>query len=215
MATLVYELRNPLPPIRNGLQVIKLVGANGTVEQVRTMMERQLTQMVRWVDDLLDVSRISRGKIELRTERVEMRSVIAAAVETSRPLIEAAKPQVVDVEDQKPVKSSHRILIVADQRDGANTLAMMLKIMGNDTRKAYNGQAGVDVAGEFRPDVILLDIGLPKLNGHEACRCIGEQSWGKGVIQIAVTGRGQDDDRRGSQEAGFVASSTTEKSDTN
>jgi len=75
--------------------------------------------------------------------------------------------------------------------------------MGNDTRTAYDGQAGVDLAGEFRPDVILLDIGLPKLNGHEACRYIREQSWGNNVVLIAVTGWGQDEDRRRSQEAGF------------
>jgi len=336
IATLAHELRNPLAPIRNGLQVIKLAGANDTVEQARTMMERQLTQMVRLLDDLLDVNRISRGKIELRTERVEIRAVIDAAVETSRPLIEeaghdlvvampderifvdgdatrlaqvvsnllsnsakymhrgghirltvrrdsegvavsvadegigippamldmvfvmftqvdrtlektsgglgiglslvkglvemhggtiearsdgegkgsefvvqlpvaieASKPPEVDIEESKTVKSSLRILVVDDNRDGANSLAMMLKIMGNDTRTAYDGQAGVDVAGEFRPDVILLDIGLPKLNGHEASRYIREQSWGKGVVLIAVTGWGQDEDRRRSQEAGF------------
>jgi len=336
MATLAHELRNPLAPIRSGLQIIKLSGANGAVEQARTMMERQLTHMVRLVDDLLDISRVSQGKIELRTERVEVRAVIDAAVETSRPLIEeaghnlvvvvpdepifvdgdmtrlvqvvsnlltnsakymhrgghielmvsvesrfvtirvkdegigippamlakvfvmftqvdrtlekttgglgiglslvkglvemhggtieansdgegkgsefvvrlpvvieASKPQESGSAAEQPVKSSHRILVVDDNRDGANTLAMMLKIMGNDTRTAYDGQAGVDVAGEFRPDVILLDIGLPKLNGHEACRCIREQSWGKAVVLIAVTGWGQDEDRRRSHEAGF------------
>jgi CheY-like chemotaxis protein len=79
----------------------------------------------------------------------------------------------------------------------------MLKVMGNDTRTAYDGQQGVDMAGEYRPDVILFDIGLPKLNGHEACRLIREQPWGKGVALIAVTGWGQDKDRRRSDEAGF------------
>jgi len=82
-------------------------------------------------------------------------------------------------------------------------LSMMLEIMGNITRTAYDGQEGVDVASEFRPHVALFDIGLPKLNGYEACRCIREQLWGKGVVLIAVTGWGQDEDRRRSREAGF------------
>ena len=75
-----------------------------------------------------------------------------------------------------------------DNRDSADSLGMLLRIMGNDTRTAYDGQEGVDVAGEFRPDVVLLDIGLPKLNGYEACRRIREQPWGKGMVLIAVTG---------------------------
>ena len=337
LATLAHELRNPLAPIRNGLQLMKLAGGQAaTVEQARSMMERQLTQMVRLVDDLVDVSRISRDKVELKREQVELAAVVNSAVETSRPLVEQMghqltvtlpdQPVVVDADltrlaqvflnllnnaakysdrggniqliverqgsdvvvtvkdtgigidaDQLPrifemfmqvdrsleksqgglgigltlvkrlvemhggrveaksegpgkgsefvvrlpvviepskarqsgdeaeqlVKSSQRILVVDDNRDGADSLSEMLKIMGNDTRTAYDGQEGVDVAGAFRPDVLLLDIGLPKLNGYEACRRIREQPWGKDVVLIAVTGWGQDDDRRRSQEAGF------------
>ena len=89
LATLAHELRNPLAPIRNGLQIMRLAGDDWeTIEQARSMMERQLAQMVRLVDDLMDVSRISRGKIELRRERVELAAVVSSAVETSRPLIE-------------------------------------------------------------------------------------------------------------------------------
>ncbi len=337
LATLAHELRNPLAPIRNGLQLMKLAsGQAATVEQTRSMMERQLTQLVRLVDDLMDVSRISRDKLELRKGRVPLAAVLNSAVETSRPLIEqmgheltvtlpkqplivdadmtrlaqvflnllnnaakycdrgghiqlnverqgsdvvvtvkdtgigiaadqlprifeiftqvdrsleksqgglgigltlvkrlvemhggsvearsegvgkgsefvvrlpvvieASKPQESGGVAEQPVRSSHRILVVDDNRDGADSLSEMLKIMGNDTRTAYDGQEGVDVAGEFRPDVVLLDIGLPKLNGYEACRRIREQPWGKGVVLIAVTGWGQDDDRRRSHEAGF------------
>jgi len=338
LATLAHELRNPLAPIRNGLQLIKLAGGQeAIVEQARSMMERQLMQMVRLVDDLMDVSRISRGKLELRKERVPLAAVLNSALETSRPLIEkmgheltvtlpkqpliveadltrlaqvflnllnnAAKygdrgghiqlnverqgsdvvvmvkdngigiaadqlprifemftqvdrsleksqgglgigltlvkrlvemhggrvearsegpgkgsefivrlpvvveasiPQASGVEDEPAApKSSLRILIVDDNRDGADSLAMMLRIMGNYTRTAYDGQEGADLAGEFLPDVMLLDIGLPKLNGYEVCRYIREQSWGKSVVLIAVTGWGQDDDRRRSHEAGF------------
>jgi len=337
LAMLAHELRNPLAPIRNGLQLIKLAGGQAaTIEQARSMMERQLTQLVRLVDDLMDVSRITRGKIELRKEWVQLTAVVNSAVESSRPLIEemghkltvtlpkqpivvdadhtrlaqvfsnllnnAAKysdrgghislaverqgsdvvvsvkdtgigiaadqlprifemftqvdhsleksqgglgigltlvkrlvemhggrveaksdgpgngsefivrlPVVVEAsipqesggEEEKPAKLSLRILIVDDNRDGADSLGMMLRIMGNETRTAYDGQEGVDVAGEFRPEVVLFDIGMPKLNGYEACRRIREQPWGKRIVLIAVTGWGQDDDRLRSHEAGF------------
>ena len=91
LATLAHELRNPLAPIRNALQMLKLArGDAGLIEEARAVMERQVGQMVRLVDDLLDVCRITRGKIELRKERVELAAVVDSAVETSRPLIEAA-----------------------------------------------------------------------------------------------------------------------------
>lgn len=338
LATLAHELRNPLAPIRNGLQLIRLAGGDrATVEQARTMMERQLTQLVRLVDDLMDLSRISRGKIDLRTERVRLAAVVESAVETSRPLIEqmgheltivlpeqpvtldadptrlaqvflnlltnaakysdrgahirlvaeregsdvvvsvtdtgigipadqlprifqmftqverslekaqgglgiglslvkrlvemhggsiearsdgpgqgsefdvrlpvvaeASGPHAADAPGERAIpRSSARILIVDDNKDGADSLAMMLRIMGNDTRTAYDGQEGVALAEQFRPDVVLLDIGLPKLNGYEACRRIREQDWSKGMVIIAMTGWGQEEDRRRSHEAGF------------
>ena len=94
LAMLAHELRNPLAPLRNGLQIMRLSSGSGTAaEQARAMMERQLGQMVHLVDDLLDVSRISRGKLELRKERVELAAVLNNAVETSRPLIESSGHQ--------------------------------------------------------------------------------------------------------------------------
>jgi CheY-like chemotaxis protein len=80
---------------------------------------------------------------------------------------------------------------------------MILKLMGNELRTAPDGQAAVEVAEEYRPDIILLDIGLPKLNGYEACRRIREQPWSNGTVIVALTGWGQDEDRRRSEEAGF------------
>ncbi|MFO0847587.1 MAG: PAS domain-containing protein [Gemmataceae bacterium] len=338
LATLAHELRNPLAPLRNGLQVLRLAGADGRIAaDARTMMERQLSQMVHLVDDLLDISRISRGKIELRKERVELAGVVQQAVETSRPLIEqaghaltvalppgslyvdgdvtrlaqvfsnllnnAAKytdrgghielavrreggEAVVSVKDDgvgipaemlrrvfdiftqvdrnleraqgglgiglsivKKLAEMHggtvearsggpglgsefvvrlpvvvpdaaagrgaegpagpvngvrrRILVVDDNRDSAESLAMMLTLMGNDTRTAHDGLEAVESAPAFGPDVILMDIGMPRLNGFDTARRIRSEPWGRGVVLVALTGWGQEEDRRRSQEAGF------------
>lgn len=337
LATLAHELRNPLAPIRNALHILRLSSDREANERARSMMGRQLEQLVRLVDDLLDMSRISRGKLELRKQRVPLSAILSSAVETSRSLIDdlgheltVAQPEqpiildadlirlaqvisnllnnsakytdrcghiqltaerqgsdvVVSVKDsgigiaadqlprifemfsqvdrslersqgglgvgltlvkrlvemhggqieaksnglgkgaefivRLPVvvdtavrlppsamekapdpKSSRRILIVDDNRDSADSLATLMRIMGNDTRTAYDGLEGVTAAGEFRPAVVLLDIGLPKLNGYEACRRIRGEPWGKGVILIAVTGWGQEEDRRRSRGAGF------------
>ncbi len=96
-----------------------------------------------------------------------------------------------------------RILVVDDNRDGADSLAIMLRVMGHDTHKAYNGEEAVAAAASYRPDVVLLDIGLPKLNGYDACRRIRELPGGKGIFIIAQTGWGQDEDRERSRAAGF------------
>ena len=106
------------------------------------------------------------------------------------------------VEDSAP-NSTRRILIVDDNQDSAISLAMMLKLMGNETHTAHDGLAAVEAAAEFRPDIILLEIGLPKLNGYDACRRIREQVWSKDILIVALTGWGQEEDRRRSQEAGF------------
>ena len=336
LATLAHELRNPLAPIRNALQILRRTSDPEALEQARSTMQRQLEQMVRLVDDLLDVSRISTGKLQLRREAVSLRTVLSSAVETSRPLIdhmrheftvrvaeepltvdadptrlaqvianllnnsakytergghiwltgerqgsevlvsvkdngigiapeerpqlfamfsqiegsraraqgglgigltlvkrlvelhggkvevhsdgkgkgaefivrlplvvEAPVPVVTDASDRPAPKSCQRILIVDDNRDSADTLAMLLRVMGHDIRTAYDGLEGVAAAEEFRPNVVLLDIGLPKLDGYQACRRIREQPWGRAMVLVAVTGWGQENDRRCSREAGF------------
>ena len=96
-----------------------------------------------------------------------------------------------------------RILVVDDNRDAAASLVMMLSLLGHDTRTAHDGHEAVELAEAFRPDVILLDIGLPKLNGYDVCRRIRQNPWGQGMIIVAATGWGQDEDRRRSHEAGF------------
>ena len=339
LATLAHELRNPLAPIRNALQVMRLAGDDSkAVDQSRAVIERQVQQMVRLVDDLMDLSRISGGKMELRRKRIELHGVISAALEASRPLIEACgheltvtlppgpihldadpnrlaqvflnllnnsakyTPQgghiwltverrnaeaVVRVRDtgvgiaaemlprifelftqvegslershgglgiglalvrrlvemhggtvearseglgrgseflvrlpivaqptyEQPFASGNnekvaaapkrRILVVDDNRDSAISLGMMLSLMGNEIRIAHDGLEAVETAAVFRPDVMLLDIGLPKLNGYVVCRRIREQPWGKGMVIVALTGWGQEEDKRRSNEAGF------------
>jgi CheY-like chemotaxis protein len=97
----------------------------------------------------------------------------------------------------------HRVLVVDDNVDSADSLAMMVQLMGNQVRTAHDGLAGLEAAAAFRPDLILLDIGMPKLNGYDTCRRIRAQPWGKNAVIVALTGWGQDEDKRRSQEAGF------------
>lgn len=337
LAILAHELRNPLAPIRNALHIMRLTGANGEAVSSETeMMERQVGQMVRLVDDLLDVSRINRGKIELRKDQVELASVVHHAVEACRPAMESAThdlsitlptqpvylnadparlaqvvgnllnnackftdeggriwltveregkqavirvrdngigiaadqlPRIFDmfmqvdtslersvsglgigltlaknlvemhdgtlevhsagagqgsefvvrlpimVETPKPppeptvreptTTTARRILVVDDNRVSAESLARLLKLTGNETHTAYDGLKAVEAAAMLRPDVVLLDIGLPKLNGYEAARKIREEPWGKKMVLVALTGWGQDEDRQKSREAGF------------
>ena len=96
-----------------------------------------------------------------------------------------------------------RILVVDDSVDSADSLSMLLQINGHDTRTAFDGVEAVECAGEFRPQVILLDIGLPRLNGYDACRQIREQPWGQDMTIIALTGWGQDEDKQRTLDAGF------------
>ena len=107
--------------------------------------------------------------------------------------------------DQATITTARRILVVDDNRDSATSLAMLLKLTGHNTHLAFDGLEAVEAAATFKPEVILLDIGLPKLNGYEACRRIREQSWGKGILLVALTGWGQEEDRQKSKEAGFNA----------
>ena len=340
LATLAHELRNPLAPVRNAARMLRLQGSEDPgLRWSRDVIERQVAHMARLIDDLLDVSRITRNKLELRKERVELAEVVREAVETSRPLIEqsghhltvtlppepiclhadllrlsqvltnlltnAAKytdrggqirltaerqggEVVVRVKDTgvgipaeklsglfqmffqvdgdleqsqgglgiglalvrrlvemhggsvkadsagrgkgseftvrlpvlaeepdpkmalKPAgngvaraKAGRRILVVDDMRDNADSLAMLLKLDGNEVQTAYDGLAAVEAAERFRPDVVLLDIRMPKLNGFDACRRIREQPWGKSMMLIALTGWGQEEDQRRTEEAGF------------
>ena len=336
LATLAHELRNPLAPMSNMLEVVKRSGGDGKVlKQAHETFERQLNQMVRLVDDLLDVNRITHDRLELRPSEVELSSVIQQAIEVARPLIDAADQKLIVDLPKEPVylnadrarlaqvfgnllnnsckytstngtitlsakrvdddvlvsvkdngagipsdklnsifdmfmqvdrssersqgglgigltlvkrlvamhggsiearsegegrgsefivrlpvicepavaapraetvaksAAERRVLIVDDNRDSADSLAMLLEITGNKTFQAHDGVEALDAIEKHRPEVVLLDIGLPKLDGHEVCRRVRQQPWGRDIVIIALTGWGQEDDRRKSEEAGF------------
>ncbi len=337
LAMLAHELRNPLAPIRNATSLLKLAPKDtGIFEEATETIERQVVHLVRLIDDLLDVSRISRGKLELRRERVELAPIIRQANDTCRSMAESARLDVTTTLPPKPVyvyadpvrlaqvvsnllhnackfvpeggrisltavlrdddvvisvkdngigiapdkldsifemfsqidqslersqgglgigltlakrlvelhdgsieahsdgpgkgteivvrlpvvveraspppaapedvikpRGNRLILVVDDNQDSARSLSMLLKVGGNETFLAYDGEEAIEAAATQRPDVILLDIGLPKLNGYDACRRIREQPWAKKTLIIALTGWGQDEDRRKSAEAGF------------
>lgn len=338
LALLAHELRNPLAPLRNGLQVMRLAAGNADlVAKTRDMMDRQLYHMVRLIDDLLDVSRISRNKMELRRSRVLLADVVSSAVETARPALEAAGHELTVVLPPEPVhldadltrlaqvfsnlltnsakyterggrirltatregdevlvavldtgigipafalpnvfdmfsqvdrsterstgglgiglalvkglvemhggaveaaspgegKGStftvrlpvlkdraeppseapeesradssgpkRRILVVDDNEDSAASMATMLQLLGNEARVASDGVEAVELAEQFHPQVILMDLGMPRLNGYEATQRIREQPWGRDIVIIALTGWGQEVDRARSKEAG-------------
>lgn len=104
-----------------------------------------------------------------------------------------------------PVIAARRILVVDDNRDSASTLAMLLRLSGNETRTANDGLEAIELADQFRPELVLLDIGLPRLSGYEVAQRIRQQPWGQNIVLIALTGWGQEDDRRKSKAAGFDA----------
>jgi CheY-like chemotaxis protein len=95
--------------------------------------------------------------------------------------------------------------VVDDNRISADSLAKLLRLMGNEVHTAYDGLAGIEATERFRPDVVLLDIGMPKLNGYDACRRIRAEEWGKKIVLIALTGWDQEEDKRSTEEAGFDA----------
>ncbi len=336
LAVLAHELRNPLAPVRNAIEILRASPATTPQMQwTQDVIDRQVRQLSRLVDDLLDVSRITSGKIELRRERVELGAAVRIALESSRPLIErgaheltvrlapepirldadlarlaqvlsnllnnAAKytrsgghiwltaersgtravirvrdngigikpamlARIFDMFTQVADSGAHsqgglgigltlvrrlvelhggtvearsdgigrgsefavtlplaggeiandeeaaepdpgdsrprRILVVDDNRDAADSLCMLLKWRGHEVRVAYDGLEAVGAAVAFHPDVVLLDIGLPKLSGYEAARRIREAGGAQSLL-VAVTGWGQDEDRRRARDAGF------------
>ena len=119
------------------------------------------------------------------------------------PLLEAAPEALPAAPAAALPAPARRILVVEDNRDSAATLTLLLQLNGHETHTAHDGLAALEAAGRLRPDVVLLDIGLPKLNGYEAARSIRQQPWGKHMTLVALTGWGTEQDRIKSREAGF------------
>jgi len=339
LATLAHELRNPMAPIRNAVQVLRLQGAkdSGSAD-VLDMIERQVEHMVRLVDDLLEVSRITLGKIEIKRQRVALADVVKSALETSRPALEEAghelvielPPHPVDllgdpvrlaqivgnllhnagkytegrgrivvaarVEDAQvvlsvrdngvgmapemlphvfelftqvdrsrgqsqgglgigltlarslahlhggtieahsdglgkgsefivrlpalepapaaagasserrsrpPAASGLRVLVTDDVPDSADSMVMLLRLWGHDAQVAYGGQAALEAVASHKPDLVLLDLDLPDISGLEVARRLRADARLRGIRLVALTGYGQREDRRRTQEAGF------------
>jgi CheY-like chemotaxis protein len=102
-----------------------------------------------------------------------------------------------------PVNGGKRVLVVDDNRDSAESLALYLELMGHAVRTAHDGNEAMSVALEVQPDVVLLDIGLPGQNGYEVARNLRDTAWGRGLLLVAITGWGQEEDKRRAREAGF------------
>ena len=336
LATLAHELRNPLAPIANAVEILGLkLPADETLESARGVIERQVGLMVRLIDDLLDVSRITSGKLGLRKRRVALAGVVEQALETSRPHVRGHEftvslpPQPVFLEadpvrlaqvlsnllnnackytpsggqirltaeradgrvivrvrdngigiarehlphvfdmfsqaapaleraqgglgiglalaraltqlhegsieahseganagsefvvslpafDEGPeprhkresfaaTSTARRILVVDDNRDSATSLALLLRMAGHAVEVANDGPGAIQAASSYKPDLILLDIGLPGMNGYDACRAIRALPGGQTIVIGALTGWGQQEDHRRSREAGFDA----------
>jgi PAS domain S-box-containing protein len=342
IATLAHELRNPLAPILNAATALRAKApADATTTQCSAVIERQVAHMARLLDDLLDVSRVASGRLLLRPEPLLLQAVIDEAVETARPLIDAAGhalslrlpddslrlhgdrirltqvianlltnaakytqargrievlasregddvvvrvrdsgiglasehlhsvfemfgqvdaalersqgglgiglalakglvemhggsirafsegpgrgsefvvhlplardalPRALGVPARPPdapaLPPGRRILVVDDNRDAAETLALLLSVSGHEVQTAHDGVEALAVAAAWNPEVVLLDIGLPRLNGYEVCRTLRQRQGGPGLRVVAVSGWGQEQDRRRSAEAGFDA----------
>lgn len=336
LATLAHELRNPMSPIRMGLELIRIAADDvAAIQKARTMMERQALQMIRLIDDLLDLSRITQGKLTLRLAQFDLADVIGIAVDAIQPAVDDAKHQLevsltdepilltgdpnrlaqvfanilnnavkytrphgtitisaqleegqvaisikdnglgipagmqhsifemftqinrsiehgytglgigltlvkrlvemhhgtITVHSAGPEQGSefvvrlplsteakdvavagidlnvphlrHRVLVVDDNRDSAALLGLVLKVLGNEIELAHDGLEAVAAAQQYRPSIVLMDLGMPKMDGYDAAREIRKHDWGKKMVLVALTGWGQDEDKLRTQHAGF------------
>jgi signal transduction histidine kinase len=141
------------------------------------------------------------GRVEAHSDGIGLGSEFIIRLPVSTRPTEAMSPE--ELSSSAAERGGRRILVVDDNRDSADGLAMLLELGGDEVRTAYDGLAAVEAAAQFRPEAVLMDIGMPTLNGYDAARRIREQPWGRDVLLIALTGWGQDEDRRLSLEAGF------------
>lgn len=336
LATLAHELRNPLAPIRTGLDLLKMRGDDPTtLREMSSMMDRQVNQMIRLVDDLLDVSRITRGALTLKVDDTDLSTIVRGAVETVRPAIDAKRhaleinipgedvtlradavrlsqvlsnllnnaarytppdgkiqltaqkrdgvvefhvvdngigigagdfdrifdmfsqvdrvqnqatgglgigltlakrlvelhggsmsvrsegegkgssftvlipllprqhSNISDVPSAAQIAEVLKILVADDNEDAADVLKVMLTQLGHHVRVAYDGEQALAEAREFKPDVMILDLGMPYVDGCETARRVRQEEWGGETMLVALTGWGQPEDRNQTKEAGF------------
>jgi signal transduction histidine kinase/ActR/RegA family two-component response regulator len=339
LAVLAHELRNPLAPIRNAVGFLQLKGTNDPdLANARDLIGRQVQHMVRLVDDLLDVSRVTLGQIQLQKEIVSLGLALTNAVEASRPLLDAAQhrlcvalpaepiyveadvtrlaqifqnllnnaakytpaggsieviasaqagrvrvtvrdngigihpamlervfemftqvdrsgsltqgglgiglslaqqlarmhgghiearsageglgseftvtlpmreapatqtlPQAASAVSQR-TSAQRRVLVVDDNVDAAESLRLVMETQGHAVRSAFDGEKALVIAAKFRPDIVFLDLGMPRMDGFAVCRRLRAETWGRGIVLVALTGWGQDGDRRRTAQAGF------------
>jgi signal transduction histidine kinase len=339
LAILAHELRNPLAPIRSAVQIMHLAeNDHATAFAARAIIERQLKHLVRLIDDLVDVSRLTRGKLELKTERMDLAEIVQAAIEINRPLLEskqqhvrielAPRPLIVAADATRlaqafanllnnaakysdacteitvrAVREGHQafvtitdqgigipagrlggvfdtfaqpeprnvspndglgvgltlvkrlvelhggsvsaesagpgrgsafgvrlpmleatversqpgpaapqrgsssaratVLVADDNYDAAQSLALMLAIDGHEVRTARDGLEALRIAEDFRPDLVLLDIGMPKLDGYQTARRLRKRPWAADIRVVALTGWGQEEHGERARQAGF------------
>lgn len=160
------------------------------------MIDRQVGHMALLLDDLLDVARITRGHLALKKHATDLESIVDAAVETARPAIEAKRHRFVVDLPERPVRMD------ADPLRLAQALAN-LQLQGHEIAVVYDGESALDAFESFAPEIVLLDIGMPRLDGHDVARRIRAAPRGGDVMLIALTGWGQDSDKARAHDAGF------------
>jgi CheY-like chemotaxis protein/anti-sigma regulatory factor (Ser/Thr protein kinase) len=169
--------------------------------QVDTSLERSVSGLGIGLTLVKTLAEMHGGTVEVQSAGLGQGSEFVVRLPI---VIETSKPSLSEpTTGEATTTTSRRILVVDDNRVSAVSLAKLLQMTGNETCTAHDGVAAVEAAATFQPEVVLLDIGLPKLNGYEAARKIRDQSWGKSMVLIAVTGWGQDEDRQKSRDAGF------------
>jgi CheY-like chemotaxis protein len=184
-----------------GIAADQLPGLFRMYSQVRSSMERSQGGMGLGLTLVKRLVELHGGRVEARSEGPGKGSEFMVRL----PLLEKASELPGRAGMDKPTvpKSSLRVLIVDDNVDARESLGMLLRVLGHDVRTAHDGQDGLAEAEAFRPDIALVDIGLPKLDGYEVSRRIREQPWGEAMVLIALTGWGRDEDRGRSRDAGF------------
>jgi PAS domain S-box-containing protein len=197
--TVAHELRNRLAPLCAELAVIRRESRDAeTVAERCAVMDRQVKQLARLVDDLLDVRDRNHAELLQEAGGIEVTAVAQLVSESTQ----SPEEQVAAGIGTRP-PTSFRILLVDDNRELALSLARFIHVLGHDIRVAFDGPEAMQVADEYRPDVMLVDIGLPKVSGYEIAREIRSKPWGGKMTLVAMTGWGRGTDRQRSNEAGF------------